>query len=111
MEALFKAARTSGMSTPDLHGMQYLQAVQSALAFAPMAFRRSSYINLSSSLREFGVPVSAILIFSSTCSILFIPERTLDTPVSFHAKRSAHSAGLLLTGDSSNTIIISWGSF
>jgi len=38
--------------------------------------------------------------------MLFMPERTLDTPPHSTQKRKAHSAGLLLTGDSSKTEII-----
>ena len=68
------------MATPAGQGMQYWQAVQGT--FIRRRKVSAAWLAASSSvpLMELISAVEAVLMFSSTCLVLFMPERTLITP-------------------------------
>lgn len=66
----YKGQNVLGISTPDGQGIQYRQFVQLTFIFSVIVFLAKSTNASSSLVKELAAPALAVLILSTTCSIV-----------------------------------------
>ena len=100
-DRLLYSSKQRGIFTPAGHGIQYWQPVHPTFISSRYLLSTLFTSCSSASVSESGCASPATSRFSSKWASSFIPESTTVTSGWFHTQRSAHSAGDLFIGASS----------